>query len=160
MAGLEGLSPGTFAHTPRRPGGVAWPVDVVTATRRCEMATEGLSVLVSAASRYGSTAEIAAAICDELQQRGLRARVLPPAEVTAFDSYDAVVLGSAVYVGHWERSAMDLVARCRDEFADRPFWLFSSAPVGNPSGRLARKMYTDPVELPLLRDATGFREKK
>ena len=50
------------------------------------MTTEGLSVLVSAASRYGSTSEIAAAICDEFQQRGLRARVLPPAEVTALDS--------------------------------------------------------------------------
>jgi menaquinone-dependent protoporphyrinogen oxidase len=124
------------------------------------MTTEGPSVLVSAASRHGSTAEIAAAICDELRQRGLRARVLALAEVTALDSYDAVVLGSAVYVGHWLRSAMDLVARCRDEFADHPVWLFSSGPVGKPSGRLARQMYTDPVELPLLRDATGFREHK
>jgi menaquinone-dependent protoporphyrinogen oxidase len=124
------------------------------------MATEGPSVLVSAASRHGSTAEIAAAICDELQRRGLRARVLPPAEVTALDSYDAVVLGSAVYVGHWLRPAMDLVTRCRGEFADRPVWLFSSGPVGKPSGKLARQMYTDPVELPLLRDATGFREHK
>jgi hypothetical protein len=71
------------------------------------MTTEGPSVLVSAALRHGSTAEIAAAICDELRQRGLRARVLVPAEVTALDSYDVVVLGSAVYVGHWLRSAMD-----------------------------------------------------
>ena len=124
------------------------------------MTTEGPSVLVSAASRYGSTAEIAAAIGDEFQRRGLRARVLPPAEVTALNSYDAVVLGSAVYVGHWLRPAMDVVARCRDEFADRPVWLFSSGPVGKPSGKLARQMYTDPVELPLLRDATGFREHK
>lgn len=124
------------------------------------MSDEGLRVLVSAASRHGSTAEIAAAIRDELQQRGLRARVLPPEEVTTFDSCDAVVLGSAVYVGHWLQSAMDLVTRCRDEFAGRPVWLFTSGPVGKPSGKLAQQMDTDPVELPLLRDATGFREHR
>lgn len=124
------------------------------------MSGEGRNVLVSAASRHGSTAQIAAAICDELQQRGLRARVVPPAGVTALDGYDAVVLGSAVYVGHWLQPAMDLVNRCRDEFAARPVWLFTSGPVGKPSGRLAQQMDTDPVELPLLRDVTGFREHK
>lgn len=79
------------------------------------MAADGPSVLVCAASRHGSTAEIAAAVCDQLQQRGLRARALPPAEVTTLGGYDAVVLGSAVYAGHWQQPALDLVDRCRAE---------------------------------------------
>jgi len=124
------------------------------------MAAQGLRVLVTAASRHGATAEIATAIRDELERRGLTATVLPPVEVSTLDGYDAVVLGSAVYVGHWLQSAMDLVTRCRAEFAARPVWLFTSGPVGEPSGKLAQQMGTDPVELSLLRDATGFREHK
>ncbi len=124
------------------------------------MAADGLSVLVCAASRHGSTAEIAAAVCDELKRRGLRARVLPPAEVATVGGYDAVVLGSAVYAGHWQRPALDLVDRCRSEFAARPVWLFSSGPVGKPTGKLYQAMGTDPVELPRLREATGFRAHK
>jgi menaquinone-dependent protoporphyrinogen oxidase len=121
------------------------------------MAPQGLNVLVTAASRHGSTEEIAAAIVAELEARGLRARLLPPAEVTSLDGYDALVIGSAVYVGHWLREAMDLVARCGDEFDGRPAWLFTSGPVGKPSGKLAQAMLTDPVELPQLRAATGAR---
>jgi menaquinone-dependent protoporphyrinogen oxidase len=121
------------------------------------MADQGLNVLVCAASRHGSTGEIAAAIRDELARRGLRASLATPAEVTTVEGYDAVVLGSAVYVGHWLAPAMDLVARCAEEFAGRPVWLFTSGPVGKPSGRLAQSMGTDPVELPRVRAATGAR---
>jgi len=121
------------------------------------MADNGLNVLVCAASRHGSTAEIATAIRDELQRRGLRASLLTPAEVTTLDGYDAVVLGSAVYAGHWLEPAKDLVARCGNELAARPVWLFTSGPVGKPTGKLAQSMGTDPVELPQVRAATGAR---
>jgi menaquinone-dependent protoporphyrinogen oxidase len=124
------------------------------------MAPQGLNVLVSAASRHGSTEQIAEAIVTRLQARGLLARLVLPAEVTSLDGYDAVVIGSAVYVGHWLRPAMDLVARCADEFEGRPVWLFTSGPVGKPSGKLAQAMLTDPVELPRLRAATGARGHK
>lgn len=117
-------------------------------------------MLVCAASRHGSTAEIAAVIRDELESRGLRASLLPAAEVRTVTGYDAVVLGSAVYVGHWLAPAMDLVARCGDELATRPVWLFTSGPVGKPSGKLATAMGTDPVELPRVRAATGARGHK
>ena len=122
------------------------------------MTPQGLSVLVTAASRHGSTGEIAAAIRDQLQRRGLRASLLAPAEVTSFDGYDAVVIGSAVYIGHWLEPAMDLVTRCGGELKGRPVWLFTSGPVGKATGMLYQSMGTDPLELPQLRAATHPRD--
>ena len=55
---------------------------------------------------------------------------------------------------------MDLVARCGDELAGRPVWLFTSGPAGKPSGKLAQAMLRNPVELPQLRAATGARGHK
>jgi menaquinone-dependent protoporphyrinogen oxidase len=112
-----------------------------------------LAVLVSAASMHGATAEIAQAIGQALTERGLAATVIPPGEVLAVDGYDAVIIGSAVYAGHWLGPAKDLVNRFGDALAARPVWLFSSGPVGKPSGKLAQAMGKDPVDLPGLRAA-------
>ena len=120
------------------------------------MAAEGapLKVLVSAASRHGATAEIAAAIGAELAARGLAAVLLPPAKVQSGCQFDAAVIGSAVYAGHWEQQAIDLVNRTREALTSVPVWLFSSGPVGKPQGRLARAMGGDPVEVAEMLAAT------
>lgn len=114
----------------------------------------GLRVLITAASRQGATAGIARAIGETLAEEGFDVTVVPPEEVRSVDGYQAVIIGSAVYVGHWLDTARGLVDRCHDALADRPVWLFSSGPVGNSSGRLARAMGKDPEDLPALRSAT------
>jgi menaquinone-dependent protoporphyrinogen oxidase len=116
--------------------------------------THQLKVLVSAASAHGSTAEIASAIGEVLTKHGLRATVIPPAEVGSVADYDAVILGSAVYTGHWLAAAKDLVARSRDALAGRPVWLFSSGPVGDPSRKLVQSMGKDPADLAAIQAAT------
>lgn len=116
-----------------------------------------LSVLVSAASGHGATAEIAQAIGQALSGQGLTITVIPPGEVRAIDGYDAVIIGSAVYMGHWLGPAKELVNRFGDALAGRPVWLFSSGPVGKPSGKLARSMDQDPVDLPAMLEATHAR---
>src|SRR6266511_3734374 len=70
-----------------------------------------MTVLVSAASKHGSTAEIATAVARVLQERGLAVDVRPVENVTLVDGYEAVVLGSAVYAGHWMESAGRLATR-------------------------------------------------
>jgi hypothetical protein len=67
-----------------------------------------------------------------LGEHGLEATVLPPEQVEGVDGYAAVVLGSAVYAGHWLKPARELVERHAGDLADRPVWLFSSGPVGDP----------------------------
>ena len=65
-----------------------------------------MKVLVTAATKHGATAEIAAAIGEVLGgEPGLDAAVIPPEQVATIDGYDAVVLGSAVYAGHWLATA-------------------------------------------------------
>jgi len=114
-----------------------------------------MKVLVTAASMHGATAEIAQAIARTLSEQGLAVAVLPPGDVASVEEYDAVVIGSAVYVGHWLDAAKDLVNRCRDELVTRSVWLFSSGPVGDPAGKLARAMDTDPADVVSIRVATG-----
>jgi len=118
------------------------------------------SVLVSAASMHGATAEIAQAIGDQLTKRGVAASVIPPGDVWSIEGYDAVIIGSAVYTGHWLDPAKGLVNKFHDTLPDRPVWLFSSGPVGKPSGRLAQAMNADPVELDEIRSATNAREHR
>ena len=117
-------------------------------------------VLVSAASRHGATAEIAQAIGQALSQQGLAVAVIAPGDVRSLDGYDAMIIGSAVYMGHWLDPAKDLVNRFHDALADRPVWLFSSGPVGKPSGKLARSMDQDPVDLPGMLEATHARDHR
>ncbi|MCU0504535.1 MAG: flavodoxin domain-containing protein [Chloroflexi bacterium] len=91
-----------------------------------------MRVLVSAASRHGSTAEVATEIASVLAGAGLDAGVASPDDVHSLDGWDAAVIGSAIYVGHWLAPARDLVERLAPELAVRPVWLFSSGPVGDP----------------------------
>ena len=84
------------------------------------------------ASKRGSTAEIADAIADALRQSGLNVDCKPADEVVSLDSYDAVVLGSAVYMKRWRGDAKHFLHKHGDELSRLPFWVFSSGPVGDP----------------------------
>jgi menaquinone-dependent protoporphyrinogen oxidase len=112
-----------------------------------------MRVLVTAATKYGATAEIATAIAEVLGEHGLEATVVQPEQVEGVDGYDAVVVGSAVYAGHWLKPARELVERHAATLAGRPVWLFSSGPVGDPP-----KPEEDPVDVADLLAATGARE--
>ena len=83
-----------------------------------------------------------------------------PDEVTSVRAYDSVVIGSAVYVGQWREPARDLIERLGSELAERPLWLFSSGPVGDPSRTVVQKMGADPVDLPAMMRATRAREHR
>ena len=69
-----------------------------------------VTVLVVYASKHGSTAEIAEAIGSTLQDEGFDAEILPAAEAGDPASYDAVILGSAIYAGSWLKEALDYAA--------------------------------------------------
>ncbi len=87
-------------------------------------------VLVAYASKHGSTTEIAQAITEELTRQGIDADCRRADEVKRLDGYDAVVLGSAVYMKRWQPDARKLLRKHADELAKRPFWIFSSGPFG------------------------------
>ena len=87
-------------------------------------------VLVAYASKHGSTAEIAEAIAAELRSQGLDADARRAGAVDDLAGYDAVVLGSAVYMKRWRREARHLLRKQARALAGKPFWIFSSGPFG------------------------------
>src|SRR5438105_8362943 len=87
--------------------------------------------LETVASRHGSSREIADAIVQELRMPGIDADVRHGEEVPDLNSYDAVVLGSAIYMGNWESAANQFLQRHQPRLLTMPVWLFSSGPVGN-----------------------------
>ena len=114
-----------------------------------------MKVLVTAASKYESTKEIGEAIAGALRDRGLEVDVLPPPDVASVRAYDAVVLGSAVYAGHWMKEARELATREGSELATRPVWLFSSGPIGDPP-----KPDGDPADITPVVQLTKAREHR
>ena len=112
-----------------------------------------MKVLVCAASKYGATSEIAQTVADVLAERGCEVTVLPPEKVGAVEEFDAVVLGSAVYMGQWMKPARELAQRSAGALAARPVWLFSSGPVGEPA-----KPADNPVDVTKILQATGARD--
>jgi menaquinone-dependent protoporphyrinogen oxidase len=108
-----------------------------------------MRVLVSAASRHGSTTAIAEAIGGVLSSAGIETEIRPPEGVTSVATYDGVVLGSGIYAGHWLTPAKKLVEREAAALASVPVWLFSSGPIGDPP-----KPDEEPVDIAQLRDST------
>jgi menaquinone-dependent protoporphyrinogen oxidase len=94
-------------------------------------------VLVAYATKYGATAEIAEKIGQVLDQAGLSTDVKPVKLVRDLSPYQAVVLGSAVYIAQWRKEAVKFLQANEKHLAEMPVWLFSSGPAGKG----------DPVEL-------------
>jgi menaquinone-dependent protoporphyrinogen oxidase len=95
-------------------------------------------LLVVVASKHGSTDEIAeavareAAACAAGRASGLSAVCTPARNQPDPSSFDAVVLGSAVYAGRWLEPARQYAAHFADQLRARPVWVFSSGPIGDP----------------------------
>jgi menaquinone-dependent protoporphyrinogen oxidase len=112
-------------------------------------------VLVAYASRHESTAEIAATIADELDAAGCSATLGEARSVDRVGAFDAAVIGSALYLGRWDETALDLVRREQATLAAIPTWLFSSGPVGVGSATARPGRLPQPDEVAALVDELG-----
>jgi menaquinone-dependent protoporphyrinogen oxidase len=112
-----------------------------------------MRVLVTTASKHGATEEIGRFIGEVLAEQGLEIGALPPEDVISLHRYDAVIMGSAVYAGHWMTSMKKMAHRLAPELLERRVWLFSSGPVGDPP-----KPEEDAVDVAPLIEATGARD--
>jgi len=87
-------------------------------------------VLVVYASRMGSTREIALAVSDQLARRGLEVDVRAANEAQDACGYDAVVVGSPIYLRRWDPQVIHYLEHQAPDLAERPTWLFQSGPCG------------------------------
>ena len=130
-------------------------------TARGPASPHAARVLVVAASRHGSTAEIAAMLArgisesDAGRAAGITGVAIPAEQHPEPSPFDAVVLGSAVYAGRWLDVAREYAAAHAATLRARPVWLFSSGPIGAPV--LAEDEPHDAAPLAALTGARGHR---
>jgi len=95
-----------------------------------------MKILVAVATRHGATREIAENIATSIGAALIDAGVESEVDVRdaghveSLGGFDAVVLGSAVYMGHWLEPARHLAESFSDDLREVPVWLFSSGPAG------------------------------
>lgn len=87
-------------------------------------------ILVTYASQYGATQEIAEKIGSVLRHAGLQADVSPVNGARDLSPYQAVILGSGVYIGQWNKKAAVFLQSNEKTLANLKVWLFSSGPTG------------------------------
>jgi menaquinone-dependent protoporphyrinogen oxidase len=115
-----------------------------------------MHVLVIAASKNGATAGIADEIARTLRQADVAADVADIGRPVRVGDYDAVVLGSAVYMGRWLDAASRFATAHAAELRRLPVWLFSSGPIGSPP----RPAESQPAHVGELLEVTGAREHR
>jgi menaquinone-dependent protoporphyrinogen oxidase len=81
-------------------------------------------ILVTYASRTGSTIGVAQAIAAVLTENGMQVDVIPMPDVKELAPYKAVVAGSAIQGGKWLPEAMLFLQTHRAELNKRPFAAF------------------------------------
>ncbi|WP_026459485.1 flavodoxin domain-containing protein [Schaalia vaccimaxillae] len=91
-----------------------------------------MRILVTASSKHGSTNEVADAIAQRLQSHGHEVERLAPQDVESVDVFDAVVVGSAVYILQWMQEAHDFMDRFKESLKSKSVWAFSVGMNGVP----------------------------
>lgn len=106
-------------------------------------------VLVAFANQAGSTAGIGTTIAGVLRRSGLVVDCRVASEVDDLTPYDAVVLGSGVFVPRRRSDGGGFLTRHEAALADRHLWLFCAGPIGRgrcPAGTAAK----DPDECSVM----------
>jgi menaquinone-dependent protoporphyrinogen oxidase len=85
-------------------------------------------ILVAYASKKGSTREVAEAIAARLEADGLRTVLQPAGEPVDLGTFDAVVLGGALYAGRWHRDARRFLRRHRRVLQTIPLAIYAMGP--------------------------------
>ena len=115
-----------------------------------------MAILIVYASKHGSTQGIAERIAEKLRQLGKEAEARPVDAVDDPGSYEAIVIGSAVYYGYWLKEATEWVHHHQAVLAGHPVWLFSVGPLGTE----VQDAEQQPKEMTEFREAIGPREQR
>lgn len=85
-----------------------------------------MRTLVAYASKHGSTWEVAEAIAAALRERGLEADLYDAAQApSSLEGYDAVVLGSSIYMGRLHADARRFIKRNHEALRERRVAIFA-----------------------------------
>jgi menaquinone-dependent protoporphyrinogen oxidase len=85
-------------------------------------------ILVGYASKHGSTIEVAEAIATLLRDGGHEVDVRAAANVRELDAYSGIVLGGALYMGHWHKDAVRFLEQHGHALEAIPLAVFAIGP--------------------------------
>lgn len=111
----------------------------------------GKKILIAYATKHGATSSIAAKIADVLCQEGFQVDLKLARKVTDISAYDAVIVGSPVYIGGWLRGARQFLYKNKDVLATVKVAIFITCTYlkdenDTPERRAhAKQLYIDPV---------------
>lgn len=86
-------------------------------------------VLVTYATRYGSTEEVALAVAETLRESGVTVETQSILKVNALERYDAVVIGAPLYMGRLLKDARRFLSAHRNALTKMPVALFVLGPI-------------------------------
>ena len=93
------------------------------------MNTQLISILVTYATRYGSTREVAEAVAATLGEAGREVDLQPVRKVRSLEGYSLVVLGAPLYIGRWHKDAHRFLEQQRETLAHKPVAVFALGPL-------------------------------
>ena len=120
------------------------------------------TILVAYATVHGSTQEVAEVVAEGLRQGGCQVECWPAKEVQNLEAYDAVVLGTSIYMFHLHKDAKHFLARHRRELERRPVAIFALGPFHDEEkewrqvrGQLAAELAKFPWLHPVAHEVFG-----
>jgi menaquinone-dependent protoporphyrinogen oxidase len=95
----------------------------------CQEETMQPNVLVAYATRAGSTEEVAQTLAEVLRSRDLAVDVRPATDVNSVETYSAVVIAVALYMGKMHKDVRRFLSMHRIALTKTPVALFVLGPV-------------------------------
>ena len=87
-------------------------------------------ILVAFATTHGSTQEIAEVMAGTIREQGVDLDLKPVSSVKTLDGYEAVILGSALYIGHMQKDALKFLSRFNRALSTGfPIAIFAGGPL-------------------------------
>jgi menaquinone-dependent protoporphyrinogen oxidase len=114
----------------------------------CGDQTMNGKILITYATRAGSTAEVAQAIGQVFCEQSAQVDILPVKQVKDLEPYRAVIIGSAIRMGRWLPEAVQFVETHRERLAQLPtayFLVSLFLKDADPEMRKTVAAYVDPV---------------
>ncbi len=121
--------------------------------------TMNTRILVTYATRAGSTVDVAAAIGATLAGRGFLVDVKAATEKPSLDIYQAAVLGSAIRMGAWLPEAVEFIQANQTRLRQMPTALYTVHMLNiddSPASAAARQAYISPVLQMLTPESQTF----
>jgi len=94
-----------------------------------------MRVLVTWSSKRGGTEGIGRIVAEALGARGFDVVARPAAQLQRLDTFDAVIVGGALYANRWPADVRRFVNRHVGQLRQVPVWFFSSGPLDDSTDR-------------------------